>query len=462
MKRRRFLTGCAACAGAAGLTAKSPGWLGAAQNAGAASPRAGKIKVRVLYALHTEKQDRPDWPNVGYDFRPVMDRIDKELAARLPGFEFTRSLSTGPDETKKIIADDKGIDGYLVYQMNCWNQVAQTAATTGKPVLYADHQYAGSGGFLVYSAGFLRSGAKNVGFVASERIEDLIDAVRAFEQAKTAGPGFDFAAATAAVRRGRTAGKGDLSVRTDGMAPLSASETVRRMKASRILAFRGADAAQASTMMEIPVQPVVFAELNAAWAAADKDKARAIADRWIKNAAVVEGVSRAEIENSAAMYLAEKAMLEKYGANAITINCLGGFYSGQIHAYPCLGFFELLNEGLVGACECDVRSTATMVALTTMSGGRPGYISDPVMETSKRRIIYAHCVSSNKVFGPKGPANPYEILTHSEDRQGASVRSSVPEGYMTTTAEILPDAQGDPPPHGQGRRERPGRPGLPD
>ena len=440
MKRRRFLTGCAACAGAAGI-AKTPAWLGAAQSGSASGKGAGKVKIRVLYALHTEKQDRPDWPNVGYDFRPVMDKIDKELAARLPGFTFTRALSNGADQTKKIVADDKDVDGYLVYQMNCWNQVAQTAATTGKPVLYADHQYAGSGGFLVYSAGFLRSGARNVGFVASERIEDLVDAVRCFEQAKAAGTGFDFAAATAAVRRGRTAGRGDFSVSADSLVPLSAAETVRRMKASKILAFRGADAAPASTMMEIPVQPVVFGELNAAWAAADKDKARAVADRWIKNAAVVEGVSRAEIENSAAMYLAEKAMLEKYGANAITINCLGGFYSGQIHAYPCLGFFELLNEGLVGACECDVRSTATMVALTGMSGGRPGYISDPVMETSKRRIIYAHCVASNKVFGPKGPANPYQILTHSEDRQGASVRSIPPAGYMTTTAEILPDAR---------------------
>jgi hypothetical protein len=442
MKRRRFLTGCAACAGAAGI-GKAPVWLGAAHslNGPGGAKSAGKVKIRVLYALHKEKQDQPDWPNVGYDFRPVMDRIDKELAARLPDFEFTRFLSTGAEQTKKIVADDKETDGYLVCQMNCWNQVAQTAATTGKPVLYADHQYAGSGGFLVYSAGFMRAGVKNVGFVASERMDDLVDAVRLFEPAKAAGPGFDFAAAAARVRIGRTAGKGDLSVLADRLASLSAAETVRRMKASKILAFRGADAAPASTMMEVPVQPVAFAELNAAWAEADKDKAKAIAGRWIKNAAVVEGVSRAEIENSAAMYLAEKAMLEKYGANAITINCLGGFYGGQIHAYPCLGFFELNNEGLIGACECDVRSTATMVALGAMSGGRPGYISDPVMETSKRRIIYAHCVASNKVFGPKGAANPYEILTHSEDRQGASVRSLFPAGYMTTTAEILPDAR---------------------
>jgi len=150
----------------------------------------------------------------------------------------------------------------------------------------------------------------------------------------------------------------------------------------------------------------------------------------------VEGVSRETLEQSAAMYLAQKAVMKKHGANAITINCLGGFYGGHIHAYPCLGFHQLLNEGLVGACECDVRSTATMVAMTIMTQGRPGYISDPVIDTSKRQIIYAHCVASNRAFGPQGAANPFEILTHSEDRQGASVRSILPVGYLTTTLEV--------------------------
>ena len=167
-------------------------------------------------------------------------------------------------------------------------------------------------------------------------------------------------------------------------------------------------------------------EVNEAWKAADEDQARAIADAWTQAAAGVLGVSRQTLNQSAAMYLAEKAMLLKYGARAITINCLGGFYGGHIHAYPCLGFHQLLNDGLVGGCECDVRSAATMLAFTTLTQGRPGYISDPVIDTSRRQIIYAHCVASNRPFGPGGDSNPYHIMTHSEDRQGASVRSILP------------------------------------
>jgi L-fucose isomerase-like protein len=214
---------------------------------------------------------------------------------------------------------------------------------------------------------------------------------------------------------------------------------VRRLKASRILAVRGAEAQPSINVLGIPVDYIPFAELNAAWAAADKDEARAVADRWAKSAAKMEGVSRDELVNSAAMYLGQKAVLKARGANAITVNCLGGFYGGHIHAYPCLGFHELLNEGLVGACECDVPSTASMVALTTMTQGRPGYISDPVMDTSSRTIIYAHCVASNRPFGPKGAVNAFEILTHSEDRQGASVRSILPPGWMTTSIEVSQD-----------------------
>jgi hypothetical protein len=434
LSRRKFLAGCAACAGAAGL-AGGPSWLDGFPRMGTA---AGKLKIRVVYALHGPQQKDPDWPNKGFDFVPVMDRINAELAKRCPDCQFIPTLATGEEQAQKIADGDKGgdIDGYLVYQMNCWNRVAQVLVKTGKPVLYADFQYGGSGGFLVYTAAFLRNKDRNVGFIGSSKIADLAAAVGLFAQAKAGGPGFDFAAAVTRVRKNHTPGRSGLAATADRAAALAPAECLRRLKSSRILAVRGPESQPSTEVLGIPVDYVPFAELNAAWAAADKAEAKAVADRWIKGAAKVEGVNRAEIENSAAMYLGQKALLKKRGANAITVNCLGGFYGGHIHAYPCLGFHELLNEGLVGGCECDVASAASLVTWTILTGGRPGYISDPVIDTAKRKIIYAHCVASNKPFGPQGAANPYEILTHSEDRQGASVRSILPAGFMTTSIQL--------------------------
>lgn len=432
MSRRGFLAaGGAACVGAAGLL--MPGVSARAAEA------SRKLRIRVVYALHAEVQAQPDWPNVGFDFRPVMDRIDAALAEACPDFTFLRALASGEEPARKILEEDANadIDGYIVCQMNCWNVVAQTFLTSNKPVLYADFPYAGSGGFLVYTASFLRAGAPHFGFVASSRLEDLVEAAKCFGTV----PAEEFGATVARVRRERTPQPGDLACTPDPLETLPIDECIERMKASKILAVRDAQAAPAEVYMGIPLEYIAFAELNEAWEKADRDEARAIADRWEKTAVRIDDVSRETLETSAAMYLAQKELLARHGANAITVNCLGGFYGGHIHAYPCLGFHELLNEGLIGACECDVPSTACMVALTTLTRGRPGYISDPVIDTSKRRIIYAHCVASNRALGPDGPANAFEILTHSEDRQGASVRSILPEGYMTTTVEVRPERQ---------------------
>jgi hypothetical protein len=439
LSRRGFLAaGCAACAGGLLPAARPLGSLRAGPSQASGGPR-----VRVVFALHAPQQPGPDWPNVGFDFQPVMDRTMKALVGGCPGFTFTSAMAKGPEEAEAILAaDGAGVDGYVVVQLNCWNRVVQPIAASGKPTLYADFQYGGSGGFLVYTAGFLRAGTPNLGFVASSRPTDLVAAVRCFEQVQGSGSAAGFGAAVAAVRVEGTPVAGARAVRPDPLQALEPEECLARMKASRILAVGGSwpgIAPQITEQLGIAVEEVPFAEVNAAWEAADADQAAEVATRWERDAALVEGVPRETLEQSAAMYLAQKAVLADHGAQAITINCLGGFYGGHIHAYPCLGFHQLLNEGLVGACECDLRSTATMVAMTALTGGRPGFISDPVIDTARRQIIYAHCVASNRPFGPEGAVNPFQILTHSEDRQGASVRSVLPGGYMTTTLELAPE-----------------------
>ncbi|MBN1588013.1 MAG: hypothetical protein JW888_00695 [Pirellulales bacterium] len=434
VSRRRFLAaGCAACAGATGLMAGS----GLAR----AAEKTDKTRIRIIYALHGPTQLSADWPNVGFDFRPVMAQIEAVLKRGCPNIEFVTSMATGAKQTQEILEQDKSakIDGYLVYQMNCWNHVVQPVVTTGKPTLYADFQFGGSGGFLVYTASLLRRNTPNLGFVASSNPDDLVAAVGCFELIKKGGSVADFVAATERVRKNGTPASSDLICKPDPLKTLDTKDCLTAMKQSKILTvgrFFPKIGPAVTEQMGIEIVEVPFAELNAAWEAADKDQSREIADRWQKTAAKIEDVSRETLEQSAAMYLAEKEVLKKHGANAITINCLGGFYGGHIHAYPCLGFHELNNRGLIGACECDLRATATMVAMTAMTGGRPGFISDPVVDTAKRQIIYAHCVASNRVFGPQGETNPFEILTHSEDRNGAAVRSIFPVGYMTTTVKF--------------------------
>jgi hypothetical protein len=431
--RRGFISNCAACGACVALAPLS--FLSQPNYSGTEN----KIRIRTIYSLHELIQSKPDWPNVGFDFSPFIENTNKILINQFPGFEFLSILATGPEQAEKIMLEDEkqNIDGYIVYQLNCWNKVVQTVAKSGKPVLYADFQFAGSGGFLVYNSTFLRENSQNVGFVASSRIEDLIAAVKCFEIIKNGGTASDFVAATTKARLIATPKPGNMTAKSDNLKTVPTGECLRKMKESKILAVRDQNSGPADAIMGIPLEYVAFSEVNKAWESADPAEARSIVERWQKTAAGIINVPVETLQTSAAMYLGMKSVLKTHNANAITVNCLGGFYGGHIHAYPCLGFHELSNEGLVGACECDIRSTATMVAFSNMTG-RPGYISDPVIDTSKRQIIYAHCVASNKAFGPSGPVNPFTIMTHSEDRQGASVRSILPVDYMTTTLEIDP------------------------
>ena len=109
------------------------------------------------------------------------------------------STATGEEQARKILEEDSaaGVDGYVVFQMNCWNRVVQTIAGAGKPVLYADFEYGGSGGFLTYNAAFLRNRTPNVGFVASSQIKDLAEAVNCFALVKRGEPVSAFVAADA-------------------------------------------------------------------------------------------------------------------------------------------------------------------------------------------------------------------------------------------------------------------------
>ena len=86
VNRRGFLAGCAR------LRRRDADSHGR-QRAVAAEPK--KKRVRVLYSLHADVQPGPDWPNVGFDFNPVMKRMTAALEAGCPEIEFIPTTATG-------------------------------------------------------------------------------------------------------------------------------------------------------------------------------------------------------------------------------------------------------------------------------------------------------------------------------------------------------------------------------
>lgn len=400
LSRREFLGGCAACA--AGLAGASLFGIKLARAQAEAAGDSERAKIRLVFTH--EPPEVPTWPYIGYDFEGRKKELTEKLRKACPNIELLPATAGNTEDAKKILEADKEVDGYLIYMLGLWTQAPQAIAASGQPTVFVDDPYGGSGEFLSAIASARRSKLKVAG-VSSTCFEDVVEAAKCFDCIKKlhssvileVGAGPDWW----------------------GYVPYDLIEEQFGTK----------------------VMSISFEELDNRYRNINLTEALKWADRWINEAEKVVEPSRDEIKKSGAMYLAMCSLMQQYKAHAITVNCLGGFYERKITAYPCLGFFQLNNDGFVGACEADMESTVTMLVMSYLVPDRPGYISDPVIDTAKNQVIYAHCVAPNKVFGPHGPANPYHIRSHSEDRKGAAVRSLLPLGHMTTTIKFDPTKQ---------------------
>jgi len=389
LSRREFIGSCTACvAGVSTLSALTGPVFG--KPAALQQDQQSKTKISLIFA-HPSSEG-PIWPNIGYDFESRKKELLTNFQAECPGIDFQPVTAMKDEDAPKILEKHNDVDGYIVYLVGClWGNVPETIAASGKPTVFVDDLYAGSGKFLTGYAKARREGFKVIG-ISSSRFQDIVDAVRCID-------------------------------------------TLKKLRSTAMLVIGGNPDKAIEEQFGTKVLGIEFKELNDAYQRVPNSEAGKRADRWINDAAKVIEPTRDEIKKSAAMYIAMKEIMGRHNAHAIAINCLGGYYGGHIFAYPCLGFMQLDDEGLVGACEADQRSTITKLLMTYLTG-RPGFISDPVIDTATNQIIYAHCVAPTKVYGPEGTSNPYHIRSHSEDRQGACNRSLMPLGEITTTLEF--------------------------
>jgi len=389
--RRNFLGSCVTCI--AGMAVLSPLGISAFATPAPLAQNKGKTKIKLLFAYPDPKQ--PNWPNIGYDFNGRIQQLKKMFASQCPDIDFSPVLVESGDAevATGIINADPDVDGYVVYLVCClWGDMSETIAASGKPTIFIDELFAGSGEFLTSYARVKRQGHKVIA-VSSSQFKDVVDAVHCID-------------------------------------------SLTKMRQSTILVVGANADEKIKEVYGTTVKKIEFAEINETYKKVNSTEAKKWAERWINEAEKVIEPPRTEIEKSAAMYLAMIDLLQRHNAQAIAINCLSGIYNGNmVEAYPCLGFMQLDNDGKVGACEADQRSTITKLLISYLVG-RPGFISDPVIDTAKNRIIYAHCVGPTKVFGVDGTANAYHIRNHSEDRKGACNRSLMPLGEMTTTIKL--------------------------
>ena len=212
-----------------------------------------------------------------------------------------------------------------------------------------------------------------------------------------------------------------------------------RLRQTRILVIRGplGTAAACSTeqvreKLGVEMVPITVDETLKAHQAVDIKAAEAEAQEyWLSKAKKIVEPSRDEIINSARFYLALKNLMMREGAQAVTSsNCMGKPAKG------CLAFSKLNDLGLVGACEGDMDSTLTML-MFRHAFGVPGFITDPVFDTSWNSLIHFHCTSATKMDGPAGKRLPFTIRTQSDSERGVSLEVENRIDQVVTCAKLI-------------------------
>jgi len=358
-----------------------------------------KANIPLIFT-HTPSEV-PTWPYKGYDYNKRAEELTERLRKALPDINFTPYHIQNADEANRLLQETKDVDGYVVYIIGIWTGAPAVFARSGRPTILVDDLYAGSGEYLAVMEGIKNENLPVVG-VASSNFDDVVRAVRLFDVIKKLAQ-----SKILVVTEGNGCMQGNLTQVADKVKDLFGTI----------------------------VEGVTAEDVNTIYRKVRLSSAQEWANKWIKEAKKVVEPTEEDILKAAKLHLALKSLMERRKADAITVNCLGLVYGNRLEAYPCLSFFQLNNEGSTGCCEADVDSTITQLMMRYMTG-RPGYISDPVLDTATNRIIYAHCVATNRVFGPDGPANPYIIRSHAEDGKGASVQSLMPVGEKITTLRI--------------------------
>jgi hypothetical protein len=222
---------------------------------------------------------------------------------------------------------------------------------------------------------------------------------------------------------------------------MQAFRTVHHMRKSKVLVGVAAPGGRQATTDAFSRQFgtsfkfVTGPELQKAFDAADDRAAQKAADEFVRGALRVVEPKPKEIRDGLRFYLALHDMLKQEKANAFTIDCFGSLPVDTLPGYPCIAWSKFNDAGLYGVCEADLASTMTQLLVTSYTG-MPGFVSDPVFDTSRNEVIHAHCVSATKMKGLNGPSYPYIIRDHLETHEGAVLQVLMPVGETITVGRF--------------------------
>lgn len=383
-----------------------------------------EIKLKIKSVFSVRRKGIPGWPYINYDYNKESKRILGQLESKFPNIEFKPEYYYSEEKAKEGFADNKKYDGIVIFNLAHGTGVPKAFLEREEAGVIVDGLFGGSGD-SIRSHHKIKKEKLPIITVLSSDFQDVVDAIELLKVKK------------------RISNSKVLVFKNFAPIPKEKEELIKESVGTgstwkRFLQGRKGMENKLKLLKDRYGVNVIVGtkeDLLSYYNATDKNKAIKIAENWINRARNVVEPTKNEILKSAKMYLALKAAVEEHKVDAISIDCIMMYFTGQLTAYPCLSHFQMNNDGFVGVCESDLDAILTQLAIKYITG-RPGFVSDPVIDTASNQIIYAHCMASNKPFGSKGPSVPYIIRSHAEDNKGASLQVIMPLGYIVTTIKF--------------------------
>ncbi len=394
VSRRGFLGVMSAGAAAIG-SGTLTGMVGAGEEP---APVRAKSKIRIGKVFLA----RPisGWPKPDLDLAADVKKYEEEFARLAPQFadvEFVEGgLVTGAEQLEPLREKFKGVSGILAIHLNCGvTGYLTNLLEMGLPLVFFAMPYSGHEWHTIASMHRLD---KRIEMFPTSNYDDLVAAVRPFR-------------------------------------------AIQRLQEAKILCIRepGPDPEYVNAIREkfgTEILNTPAAQLVAAYEAIPLAEAEAHAEMWIRGAEKIVEPPREDIVKGARMDLALFKLVEGAGAAAITIDCLRMGLIEHDMGYPCLGFCRLNDVGLAGVCEADLKSTMTHLLFSNLVG-KPGFVTDPVIDLATNTVIHAHCVAATKMDGPDGAAAPYIIRNHLEDHKGCVLQVRMRLGEKVTVSRLI-------------------------
>ncbi|MEM3565120.1 MAG: hypothetical protein QXR19_17970 [Candidatus Jordarchaeaceae archaeon] len=386
------------------------------------------MKPAIALVFVHRPQGEVAWPRLDFDYESRKGELSSKLRSSCPNVDFSVFTACSIEDAEKIAEHSQEFDGFLLHLVGQTTVIPAVILKKGKPTILSIDLYGGAGSFLL-NFGWARDAGLPVIGLSTSNFEDITRAVSLF-----------------VVKKSLSDSKILLLTEKDSPKYKREVHTLYRKIFETTEYGSSGKTYDVQDQMEMvrkifgtEVIRISYDEMFSYYEKASHKEAETVADGWIKEALRVIEPSREEIVQAAKMYLGIKRAMGEKGAVAITIDCYRMWH--QLPAYPCMAFFALNNEGLIGICEGDLSSTIAQLLLYYLTKEitgepRPGYVNDPIVDLAKNRIIYAHCLAPNKVFGPSGPKNPYMIRSHAESRKGVGVQSLLPTGEYLTAIQM--------------------------